>query len=98
MNYENEALGVSFSLPDELTIRQQLELRTRVFQDESDDAYSRWWAGILPLIEDWQCEDIPDPAALDLDAPGTWQEGHIVQWVSNMAAGYVTDLGTVPKE
>jgi hypothetical protein len=98
MEYKNEQLGCSFSLPDELTIRQQLLLRTRVFRDESEDAYSQWWAGILPLIEDWQCEEIPDPVAFDLDDSGTWQQGNIVQWVSNMAAGYVIELGEVPKE
>jgi hypothetical protein len=95
--YENAELGVSFSLPVSLTVREQLAFRERVFVTASEDLYSRYWAGAVPLLKDWECEDIPDPAAVDLDVETRVQITDIVNWVSNTVALHMTELEDVPK-
>lgn len=93
MKYENETLGVSFELPDDMTVREQLAFRERVFLAPGDtDTYSRYWAGVLPLLSNWECEAMPDPEALDLDTETRVKVANIVNWVANTAAGHFTEL------
>ena len=96
--YENEALGVSFSLPETVTLRQQLMFRSRLLDVEDDSAHLRWWIAALPLIEDWQCEAIPDLSSIDLDEPGDWRTGDIIQYVANASAGHFMEMADVPKK
>lgn len=95
--FENEALGVSFSLPDKLTVRQQLAFRQRLAASDGD-LYSRYFMASVPLIEDWQCELVPVVADVDLDTETRTSVADIVQWMANEVAIYFTDLGTVPKK
>lgn len=95
--YTNENIGVSFSLPETMSTRDGLDLRARLVEASDENAYIRWWLAVLPLLEDWQCDDLPDPAAFDLDAPATWRIMDIVQWVGNTTAGHMAELENVPK-
>lgn len=94
--YENAELGVSFSLPDKITVRGQLQFRERVFSSDGD-MYSRYWEGIAPLLKDWECDLIEDPEAVDLDTETSVQIANIVHWVSNQAALHMTQMDDVPK-
>lgn len=90
--YENAELGVKFALPDKLTVREQLTFRERVFLLGEQDTYSRYWGGIIPLLEDWQCELIPEPEEIDLDTETNVKIANIINWVANTAAGHFTSL------
>lgn len=90
--YTNEELGVSFALAEEFTNREMLNLRSRIFEagEESDSFAIRYWIAAIPLLNDWECKAIPDPASFDLDAFGSWNTANIVGWVANtVAAGQV---------
>lgn len=94
--YENAELGVSFTLPDELTIRQQLEWRGRLIEEEGT-SFIRHWEAIRPMIQDWECEEIPDLEKLDIDKATGKKAADIVFWASNEAAGHMLELDEVPK-
>jgi hypothetical protein len=95
--YENKELGVKFSLPESLTVREQLGFRERVFVSSEEDIYSRYWDGVVPLLKGWQCKLAPDPAEIDLDTETRKVVADIVHWSSNMAALHMNDLDEVPK-
>lgn len=96
--YSSDDLGVSFSLPERLTVRAGLDLRARLADSANDNAYIRWWLAAVPLLEDWDCPDLPDPAALDVDTDATWHLLDIVQYVANQTASHMLELESVPKK
>ena len=91
-HYENEELGVSFSLPERFTVRENLNFRGHLGRVASDSAFIRYWVAALPIIEDWQCALIPDPAALDMDTETDARIADIVQWTANSVAGHMLAL------
>jgi hypothetical protein len=96
--YANEMLGLTFTLPEQLTVREQLTFRERLFLSADDtDMYSRYWDAALPLVEDWQCEIVPDPQAVDLDAETDRRVADIVNWFANTVAGHMNEMDDVPK-
>ena len=90
MEYKNEKLGCSFSLPDALTVRQQLSFWDRFFNGEGECNAVRNWEAGKSLITNWQCEDMPDANA-SLDEMTGVKQARIVTWagqqVSNMIMG-----------
>jgi hypothetical protein len=96
MDYESESLGVSFSLPDRLTVREQLAYRERAFMT-GDSVFERIWLGAVPLIKNWKCDHIPDPAAVDLATETSAKVARVVAYVANVAAEHVASLDDVPK-
>jgi len=97
--FTNERLGVRFTLPDSITVRQQLQYRGRAFNAGllTEDVYVRHWVGMLALLGEWECELVPDPKQLDLDTSTDPRVADIVFWVSNMAANHMVELESVPK-
>lgn len=91
-HYENEGLGVSFSLPERFTVRENLSFREHLGRVASDSAFIRYWVAALPIIKDWQCALIPDPAALDMDIETDARIADIVQWTANSVAGHMMAL------
>lgn len=65
MKIENEKIGFSFDLPERLTVRQQLKIMGLAAKGEPD--YFGIFKAALPMLENWQCEILPDPAQLDID-------------------------------
>ena len=90
--YENEALGVSFELPERMSVRKQLEFRSRIANARGESSYTRFWEAAAVIVDKWQCELIPDPAALDLDTADDPRVADIVQWAANTVAGHITGL------
>lgn len=98
MDFSNEAWGVSFSLPDKVPVRKQLTFRAEIAGGvRTPDVYERFWGAAVKLVENWQCDRIPDPAAVDLDAETDPVVANIVQWVSDSVAGYMFRLEETPK-
>ena len=94
--YENEKLGVSFTLPDKLTVRQQLDWRGRVFETVGT-TFLRHWQAVKPLIEDWAYE--PDSVLEDIDIDTATDKAlaDVIFWASNEAAGHMAGLDAIPK-
>ena len=95
--YENKQLGVCFSLPDKLTVREQLAYREQVLLNIDDNAYIRNWIAGIPLLKEWQCEAIPEPEAFDFDSETDMRKADIVNFVANTVAGHMLTLEDVPK-
>ena len=95
--YESEKFGVKFSVPDELTVRQQLTFRSELFLTPDMDRFERFWLGAQHLIEDWECELIPDMGELDLGTATNPAIADIVNYVGTNVAGHLAMIGAVPK-
>ena len=96
--YTNETSGVSFDLPDAITVRKQLAYRHAVASaTDTADIYGRFWKGFLMLVDNWQCELAPDVHAIDLDTDTRRQVADIVVWACNTLAAHMNDLEDVPK-
>ena len=109
--FTSDHLEVRFTLPDKVTVRQQLQYKGRAFNTglQSEDVYVRHWVGVQPLIGEWTstqqnkdgsykpCTAVPDPANVDLDKETDPIVADIVFWASNLAANHMAKLETVPK-
>jgi hypothetical protein len=95
--YKSEALGVSFEMPDRVTVRQQLAYRGQVALAASDNTFAVHWKAAQPLLQNWACEKLPDPAAVDLDEETDTAVADIVTWTANTAAGHMLALRATPK-
>lgn len=95
--YKSEVLGVSFSVPDEVSVAKQLNFRSQLFGIGQERRLEQFWIAAMPLIEDWQCEKLPDPEALDLEMATDPDLADICHYVGSVVAGHLAALGAVPK-
>jgi len=94
--YTNEKFGVSFTLPDKMTVRKQLDWRGRVIESDGT-TFIRHWQAIRPLIEDWDYEPFPKLADIDLDELTDKKLADVIFWASNEGAGHMSGLDDIPK-
>jgi len=97
MQYKNDALGVSFEIPDSLTVGKQLEYKSGLvsFGDVQGQFYTRFWCAVKAVIEKWEC----DYMALDVDL-GTATDPRIakvIEWAAMKGNAHMNDLVTLPK-
>lgn len=97
MEFINTDFGVSFSLPERVTVRQQLGYISEAGLARGRDLFERYWYGARNLVQNWQCELIPDPMILDLDKATDPKIAMIVTWVGIEVKGYMDRLDTLPK-
>jgi hypothetical protein len=97
MKYEDEDLGVKFSLPDKFTVRDQLKYNESILMNQDIDIYSRAIGAIQPFVEDWECELVPDIAAVDLDEETDPRIARIISYVGLEALGHMAGLEDVSK-
>lgn len=96
MKYETE--GCSFTIPDTLTVRQQLRYSGTVILYDVHDNLIRLWDGAKMLIEDWECEVIPDYEALDIEKETDPEIARIVAQVGLFAWGHMESLKGIEKK
>ena len=92
----NERLGASFSLPDRVTVRQQLGYYSEAGLARGAELWLRLWMGARNIVADWKCEIFPDPLA-DLDDITDPRVTEIVIWAALETKTYMDALDTVPK-
>ena len=100
MDFERaKPIHVKFSLPDTITVRQQLAYYSACSGFEDYEKIERWWAGARDLIEpgSWSCDVIPDPKTLELDSVTDPRITDVIIWASVQVRSHVGNLGTVPK-
>lgn len=98
MKYEDSELGVSFTLPDVVPVRQQLLFRGEISGARTGpDMFIRYWNAAAGLVQDWQCELIPDPKEFDMDAESSFQIANIVVYTGNVTASHMFTLSETPK-
>jgi hypothetical protein len=96
MEYKNENLGVSFSLPETVTVRQQLAYYSEAALAFGDDLFPRLWAGAKTLIQNWQCEDVP--LDTDLDASSNPKAAPVMIWAGMRVRDFIDGLEKVEKK
>lgn len=104
VEFKHPTFALSFTLPARMTVREQLSMRAQVnngiFGDGGPESnYVAYWNVGLGLIQDWLCDRLPDPAALDLDSEDDAVVANIVIWTANTVAAYLLEVGgeSVPK-
>ena len=95
--YSNDDFGVSFSIPDKLTIRQQLRFRSESAFSSNADKLERFWFGAQELIQDWECERIPNPREVDLATETDPKIVDVINYVASVTAGHMMRLGYIEK-
>lgn len=95
--YRNDGLGARFTLPDRLTVRQQLAYYSSRLTTGPEDVFAAQWRGALALMEGWTCELLSDPAGADLDALTDPRITGLVLWAGTTVSAHVRELEAVPK-
>jgi len=106
----NEGLDVRFTIPDTLTVRQQLQFKGRVWAGGalSEDAYVRYWLGAVGIIEEWtgtkkngegykESTTLADPFEIDIDNETNPDVADVLFWAGNQVAKHVMSLGSIEK-
>lgn len=97
MEKKNEALGVSFTLPDRVTVRMQLNYSSLAVTAYGQELFERFWNAARTVVQDWKCELVPDIDKLDLDAVDDPKIAEIVRWTGWEVKQYMDALENIPK-
>jgi hypothetical protein len=96
--FEHPALGCKFTVPEKFTARIHqawVDAREAAEKEGATTALSVNWAGALAVIEEWECEKLPDRYS-DLDDIYNEQLA-IIKWVGDEIVYYIITLLSVPK-
>ena len=91
----NKKQIAKFTVPDQLTVRQQLTYLSAVASLKLD--FERFWAGAMTLIQSWESELIPDAKLLDLDVATDPKITNLIVWVGWQVKMHMDRLEEVPK-
>ena len=94
--FESLEFKTSFTVPDTLTVRQQLTFRGAAAL-AGGDMFVRFWAASKTIIENWESEIIPDMNDYDIDEASDPLAADVIQWTGTLISGHIAKLGTVPK-
>lgn len=94
--FENETLGARFTVPDAITVRQQLAYFSARQAGAGADTFETHWRAAIPLLKDWQCEWLPDPA-VDLGSLTDPRAAKAILWATARVASHLATLEAVPK-
>lgn len=97
MEFKNDKLGVTFFVPDKITVRQQLAYVSSEVFARGKDFLERYWLGAVGVMYDWQCSLIPDPETLDLDKTTDPRIAEIITWAGMEVRKFMNSLDEVPK-
>lgn len=95
MRYEYQDGKCSFEIPDQPTVRQQMQYFGAI--GSFDENYLlRWWHGARLLIQSWQCEAFPDKDA-DLDSVTNPAVTDMLIWASLRVREHMNSLEKLEK-
>ena len=94
MEFKQE--GIRFTVPDKITVRQQLAYFSIVTSIDESAALERRWEGAKYLIGEWECELIPDKD-VSLDDLYSLEETSILIWAGTQIVNHMNSLEETPK-
>jgi len=94
--FANKERGVRFTLPEKITVRNQLLFYSLIGESEGPDKYEGYWAAAKMLIEDWECKRLPE-TNVDLGKIEDPKITSIILWVGTQVLSYMANLGDVSK-
>lgn len=96
MKFENEKLGCSFEVPDRPNVRQQLGWFSEMSETVNQTQFERYWEAGKTLIENWQCDVLPDPS-VSLDEMTNPIQTQVVIWAGLQIVGHMNRLEDIEK-
>lgn len=96
MEYERKNPDCKITVPDKITVRQQLEYFSLAGAAAGREMLIRYWEGAKALITDWQCELLPDMRT-DLDKVTNPDVVSLIVWAGTQVKRHVNALEDVPK-
>ena len=96
MKYEDKELGVSFTIPDRITVGSFLEYHSLKDFSEPEERWLKAWEASKAVVEDWQCPLLPEMDKLNLSSNDA-RLVKIVRWTAGEAAEHIARLMTIPK-
>ena len=92
-----ETIKATFTLPDTLTVRQQLKFAAEIGKHAQEGYLIAYWEMGKTVLTNWQCDLIPDPSAVDIDTETDPRITKIIIKAANEVAKWYLDLGNVEK-
>jgi hypothetical protein len=96
MEYKSDDFGVSFTVADKVTVRRQLIYFSEAARATGKELFERLWLGARTVIEDWQCEAMPD-IDTDLDSLTDPRAAAAVTWAGIQVQNHMDGLERIPK-
>lgn len=96
MRFDRVEPECHFAVPAHPTVKQQLEYYSRLSETLGDPIHLRMWSCAQALIQDWECEVLPDPR-VNLDNITAPQAASVIMWAGNAVLNYMQNLDTLPK-
>lgn len=93
---EFETDGVRFTIPDKITVRQQLEYGGKM-AFSSDQRIVKMFQAAVDLIEEWESDIIEDIKTFDIDKSTSRKHAEICSWVGTQVYIYMQQIEDVPK-
>jgi hypothetical protein len=96
MEFKREDSACIFTVPDRINVKQQLEFYSTVGGLSGAEMWERMWEGAKNLIQDWQCELMPD-IDTDLTTIDNPEIAGILIWASARVNAHMGGLKSIPK-
>lgn len=96
MEFSNEVLKTSFTLPDKVTVRKQMQYLSVAGRSRDKEYVERLWLAARELIENWKSEYLPDLQA-SLDEVTDGNVTNVLVWASFEVKQYIEKLDEIPK-
>ena len=93
MEFKNEELKVTFTIPEKLTIRQRLQYDS-VAYGGTEPYLERLWEGAKAIIQEWHA---PFAMEIDLDKETDSDAAAAVEWVGRAVFSRMFELKELPK-
>ncbi len=93
---ENDQIPCKFTLPDKITVKQQLEYFSVAGGLAGNEYWFRLWEAAKLFIQDWEFELMPD-FGIDLDTVTDPRISSAVVWAGMQVSAHINSLQTIPK-
>lgn len=95
-HFEHAEFGASFDLPDDPTVKEVLAYDSKRLELSNEPPLVVLWECIRPVIQNWQCESLPDYQK-SLDEIHGRKAAAIIEWAAFRGSEWRLMLDETPK-
>ena len=95
MEFTRTNPSARFTVPDKVSVRQQLEYFSEA-RVPNRPVFERLWLGAVPLIAEWQCDIFPDHQT-NLDDVSNPDVTNLLIWAGVKVKEHIDSLENIPK-
>jgi hypothetical protein len=96
MEFKHELLNTRFTIPDRITVRQQLAFISEASSPRTKDLMENLWTATRLLILEWECPHLPDRDT-NLDSIDSPKAADVILWASLQVRNYIQRMDEIPK-